>query len=149
MSKTYANPLRQKSTTISFIDVQSKELCPAPIQEMFKFQNGNFILPKIRTERMGRETLRYSGPITWNLVPDEIESEKTLESFTDKIIRYIAMSSCSNQWVMLGNQFPYHMQTKTDPNRPFPCFFGRFSDFSFEKNLTWNRKTFSSPHKFS
>ncbi len=52
---------------------------------MFKFENGKWILPKIRTERMGRETLRYSGPITWNLLPDEIKSAKTLESFTNKI----------------------------------------------------------------
>ena len=64
------------------------KLCPTPIQEIFKFQNGKFILPKIRTERMGRETLRYSGPITWNLVPAEIKSAKTLQSFTNKIKKW-------------------------------------------------------------
>ena len=61
------------------------KLCPTPIQEMFKFENGHWILPKIRTEHMGRETLRYSGPITWNLLPDEIKSAETLKSFEDKI----------------------------------------------------------------
>ena len=34
------------------------KLCPFPIQEMFKFENGKWIIPKIRTERTGKETLR-------------------------------------------------------------------------------------------
>ena len=62
--------------------------CPAPIHEMFKFENGKWIIPKIRTERMGRETLRYFGPIIWNLLPDEIKSAETLNSFTDKIKKW-------------------------------------------------------------
>ena len=49
-------------------------VCPAPIQEMFKFENGKWIIPKIRTERMGRKTLRYFGPTIWNLLPDEMET---------------------------------------------------------------------------
>ena len=40
-------------------------LCPKPIQELFKQNaNGNWIIPKIRTEHNGKETLRYRGPLT-------------------------------------------------------------------------------------
>ena len=61
------------------------KLCPFPIQEMFKFENGKWIIPKIRTERMGKEALRYFGPIVWNLLPNEIKSSETLNSFKSKI----------------------------------------------------------------
>ena len=70
-------------------------LCPAPIQEIFtvnlndtNFRNdrdGDWVIPKVRTVNNGLETIRYRGPVTWNLVPYEIKSLKTLESFKEKI----------------------------------------------------------------
>ena len=54
-------------------------LCPKPVQEIFthidsntnvrnNVNGGNWIIPKVRTERKGIETLRYRGPFTWNLI---------------------------------------------------------------------------------
>ena len=65
------------------------ELCPKPIQEIFeKNEKGNWIIPKVRTENNGKETLRYRGPITWNLVPPEIKSIESLELFKDAITKW-------------------------------------------------------------
>ena len=71
-------------------------LCPLPVQNIFTLkdnnrslrnnENGeNWIIPKVRTERRGIETLRYRGPLTWNLLPDDIKSAETLEKFHSKI----------------------------------------------------------------
>ena len=64
-------------------------LCPKPVQEIFKQnENGDWVIPKIRTENYGKETLRYRGPITWNLLPLEIKSAKTLKSFEEQIVKW-------------------------------------------------------------
>ena len=71
-------------------------LCPRPVQDIFTHidqntnvrskENGeNWIIPKVRTEHRGIETLRYRGPFTWNLLPDEIKSADTVEKFQSKI----------------------------------------------------------------
>ena len=71
-------------------------LCPLPVQNIFTPANNNFalrsnengenwIVPKVRTEHKGIETLRYRGPLTWNLLPDDIKSATTLEKFHAKI----------------------------------------------------------------
>ena len=61
-------------------------LCPEPVQELFnQNENGKWIIPKVRTENYGKETVRYRGPVTWNLLPVEIKSAKTLKSFKDQI----------------------------------------------------------------
>ena len=64
-------------------------LCPKPIQDIFKQNiNDNWIIPKVRTETNGKETLRYRGPTIWNLIPDEIRSAKNLESFKAKVSKW-------------------------------------------------------------
>ena len=61
-------------------------LCPAPIKEIFKVnKKGDWIIPKVRTVKNGLETIRYKGPVIWNLLPNELKSLKTLESFKIKI----------------------------------------------------------------
>ena len=65
-------------------------LAPAPVQEIFKVQTndrakGDWVIPKVRTENNGLETIRYRGPLTWNLLPEDIKSAKTLKSFKNKI----------------------------------------------------------------
>ena len=65
------------------------ELCPKPIQDLFKRneneREGDWFLPNTRTVNYGLETIRYRGPKTWSLVPNEIKSLDTLESFKEKI----------------------------------------------------------------
>ena len=64
-------------------------LCPKPIQDIFKINaNGNWIIPKIRTEHNGKETLRYRGPITWNLLPTNLKSIESLEIFKSEIVKW-------------------------------------------------------------
>ena len=60
------------------------------MQEIFKINqsdraNGKWVIPKVRTENYGLETVRYRGPIVWNLLPDEIKAAKTLNSFITKV----------------------------------------------------------------
>ena len=74
-------------------------LCPLPVQNMFTLsdndialrskENGeNWIIPKVRTENKGIESLRYRGPLTWNLLPDDIKSAETLSIFHEKISQW-------------------------------------------------------------
>ena len=72
---------------LSMFKVKHK-LCPVPVQDLFnQNEEGKWIIPKIRTENYGKETLRYRGPVTWNLLPMEIKSTKTLKSFEDQIVK--------------------------------------------------------------
>ena len=73
-------------------------MCPKPVQEIF-IQNFNapavrnrdeeslehLVLPRVRTVNYGIETLRYRGPVVWNLIPDDIKKSKSLESFKNEI----------------------------------------------------------------
>ena len=56
------------------------KLCPAPIQEIFT-ENEN--TPNFRNERDGDK-----GPVTWNLVPNEIKLSEALESFKTEIVKW-------------------------------------------------------------
>jgi hypothetical protein len=74
------------------------KLCPQPIQDIF-IQHSNpqglrardgddldkWLLPKARTVNHGIETLRFRGPVVWNLIPDHIKASKSLESFKSAI----------------------------------------------------------------
>ena len=74
------------------------KLCPKPVQDIFihnshapQLRNSDkdnledWTLPKTRTVNYGIETLRYRGPLIWNLIPDEIKMSKSIESFKSKI----------------------------------------------------------------
>ena len=74
-------------------------LCPLPVKEIFSRndcapelrsnENGeDWVVPKVRTENYGIETLRYRGPVTWNLVPNDIKLSKTFEIFKAKIVEW-------------------------------------------------------------
>ena len=65
------------------------KLCSKPIQEIFKInENGNWRIPKVRTEHNGKETLRYRGPTTWNLLPSNLKSIESLEMFKKEIVKW-------------------------------------------------------------
>ena len=62
---------------------------PTPIQELFKEKdNGNWVIPKVRTENNGKETLRYRGPVTWNLLPSDIKEINTFKPFKEKVVKW-------------------------------------------------------------
>ena len=68
-------------------------ISPLPVQELFKSQANSYNLrnnrewevPKVRTVNNGTETIRYRGPKTWELLPDEIKGSSSLLEFKRKI----------------------------------------------------------------
>jgi len=44
-----------------------------------------FVIPQIKTVYKGSNSIRYFGPIIWNLIPKEIKSCETIASFSSKI----------------------------------------------------------------
>ena len=63
-------------------------LCPKLFQDLFSRRErgkGDFVIPKINTVKRGKETVRYRGPITWDMVPEEIRNSETLSIFREKI----------------------------------------------------------------
>ena len=47
--------------------------------------NSDFVIPQVKTVKLGIETIRYRGPLTWELVPDDIKESESLSIFKDKI----------------------------------------------------------------
>ena len=67
-------------------------ISPTPVQDIFKpstelnLRNNNvWEIPKVRTVNNGIETIRYRGPITWELVPPKIQNSKNLSEFKVRI----------------------------------------------------------------
>ena len=65
-------------------------LAPLPVQELFRVNSSDkaksdWVIPKVQTEDNGLDAIRYRGPLTWNLLPEEIKSAKTLQSFKEKV----------------------------------------------------------------
>ena len=68
-------------------------LPPSPMQELFaehinKYDLRNkrsWTLPNTRTINYGKETIRYRGPKTWDLLPNDIKESESLELFKRKI----------------------------------------------------------------
>ena len=67
------------------------------IKELFKSHESHYELrdarcweiPHVRTISYGIETLRYRGPITWEMIPISIKESTTLEVFKSKIKNWI------------------------------------------------------------
>ena len=50
--------------------------------------NSDFVLPQVKIVNRGRDIrryIRYRGPLTWELVPDDIKESESLSIFKDKI----------------------------------------------------------------
>ena len=63
-------------------------LCPKPFQDLFVRKErgkGDFVIPKISTVNRGEEAIRYRGPVTWELVPEEIRASESFAIFKDRI----------------------------------------------------------------
>ena len=96
--------LLEKDNSITIHDRNLQKLCvemfkvkhgmaPKPVQELFKSQvhlhnlrnNKEWEVPKVRTVNNGIDSIRYRGPVTWELLPDDIKQSKSLEEFKRKI----------------------------------------------------------------
>ena len=38
-------------------------------------RNDDFVIPKVKTVNRGVETIRYRGPLTWDIVSEDIKSQ--------------------------------------------------------------------------
>ena len=68
-------------------------LSPLPMQELFAEHANTYDLrnkrswelPNTRTATCGTETIRYRGPKTWDLLPNDLKESESLEIFKRKI----------------------------------------------------------------
>ena len=63
-------------------------LSPKIMADLFTLKshgNSNFVIPQVKTMNRGIETIRYRGPLTWDLVPEEIKQSESLSIFKDQI----------------------------------------------------------------
>ena len=66
-------------------------LCPKLFQEPFTpviRGSNDWVIPKVRTVNKGVESIRYRGPKTWGIVPEEIKKSKSLFDFKKNIKRW-------------------------------------------------------------
>ena len=54
--------------------------------------NGNFIIPKPKINLI---SFSYSGALVWNGIPLSIKNSSTIESFTNKCLRWMKCDSAS------------------------------------------------------
>ena len=77
-------------------------LCPTSISDLFPLKNNRynlrkdheFILPRIKSVKNGKETLAYRGPFTWALVPNEIKNAESFPEFKRKIKTWEPKGCC-------------------------------------------------------
>ena len=68
-------------------------LSPLPVRQIFKFSNGPYDLrnkriwetTRTQTVLYGTESIRYRGPNTWEMLPQNIKDSGTIEEFKAKI----------------------------------------------------------------
>ena len=66
-------------------------LCPEVMKDLFVLKvsgEEDFALPKVSTVNRGIETIRYRGPKTWKIVPQDIKMAPSLDIFKDKIKKW-------------------------------------------------------------
>ena len=71
-------------------------LSPLPVQEIFSIQNTtynlrnnrNWQIPRVRTVNYGTDTIRYRGPITWELLPVELKNMESLINFKREVKKW-------------------------------------------------------------
>ena len=69
------------------------KMFPLPVNDIFKDSISHYDLRhkrvwdtcKVKTVYYGTETIRYRGPITWNILPQDIKDSQTLNIFKNKI----------------------------------------------------------------
>ena len=76
------------------------DLCPELMKCLFEKKSNlregrTFVIPNVKTEYMGKLSLRYFGPVVWEtLLPDEYKKIITLDKFKDEIKKWIPDCNC-------------------------------------------------------
>ena len=71
-------------------------LSPLPMQQLFTEQihthnlrkKNTWVVPSVKTNTYGKETIRYRGPKTWELLPTDIKNANSLQEFKLKIKKW-------------------------------------------------------------
>ena len=75
-------------------------LCPEIMKDIFHLNsnpniNKTFFIPRVKTEFMGKLSLRYFGPLVWEtMLPNEYKKITQLEKFKDSIKKWIPLCKC-------------------------------------------------------
>ena len=54
----------------------------------------DFTLPSVNTVHWGHDSLKYFGPIVWNMIPNDIRNLDTFNEFKIKINTWLPICSC-------------------------------------------------------
>jgi hypothetical protein len=79
--------IHQRNLAIEMYKVKNG-LSPKIMADLFTLKtrgNSDFVIPQVKTVNKGIETIRYRGPLTWELVPEDIRLAESLSIFKDKI----------------------------------------------------------------
>ena len=75
-------------------------LCPEIMKDIFVFNTDSkskntFLIPRIRSEYMGKLSLRYFGPVVWEvMLPDAFKTILDLEKFKEDITKWMPECKC-------------------------------------------------------
>ena len=57
--------------------------------DMYNLRSGcDFRVPSVNTENCGKNSLRYFGPVIWNMIPLSVRNIKTLAVFKKEICKW-------------------------------------------------------------
>ena len=76
------------------------DLCPEIMKDIFHLNSNSnidktFFIPRVKTEFMGKLSLRYFGPVVWEtMLPNEYKEITNLEKFKDSIKKWIPQCKC-------------------------------------------------------
>ena len=54
----------------------------------------NFSIPSVKTVHCGHDSLKYFGPIVWNMIPNHIRELETFDKFKKEIKKWLPNCSC-------------------------------------------------------
>ena len=76
------------------------DLSPEIMKDIFQFNTNprckkTFVIPKVNTEYMGKLSLRYFGPVVWEIMlPDNYKAMTSIDTFKEAIKKWIPNCKC-------------------------------------------------------
>ena len=92
MDKSITFHQRNIHTIASEMYKVKHNLCPSYVSDLFVYNDktNKFTLPVVRSEKMGKKSWQYYGPIVWNsMIPDNIKDSVNINIFKEKIKSWV------------------------------------------------------------
>ena len=86
MDKSITFHQRNIHTIASEMYKVKHNLCPSYVSDLFVYNDktNKFTLPVVRSEKMGKKSWQYYGPIVWNsMIPDNIKDSVNINIFKE------------------------------------------------------------------